>query len=613
MASIETPARERARADGVLARALAGPWPRRLLVGGILGAIAVAGFWIRIRHHDYGLPYVYNYDESTHFTNRAVGMFSDDLDPGYYQNPSALTYLIFLTLKIGYGLLSPIFTVPEGTVVRQFQFDPTVIFEIARTLVAILAIAGVVATFWVGRRIWDARVGLVAAAVLAFAFLPVQYSRIAVTDVGTFLPVAVALWAALRVHEKGRRRHYLIGGVATGLAVGFKYTAGLVVLPLVVAGGLRILRDRETPWLRRPELRSLVLGLAAMTVAFAITTPFFFVKPVSALYQLKQQAEAAGDIEKIGQEQQGGLSFYLESLTWGFGWAAAIAALAGAVIEVRRNRLRGLLLVLFPIALFVYMAVQTRYFGRWLLPMYPVLALLCGVALVRIASLVRGRPLVQGLILTALVAGVLAQPVAADWRTSEVLGEKDTRQLARDYLVESYPQSSLRAVIEPGVPDSYYRIERGRDRRRQFVRGFVKDIRRQAALDRPDQGSAYAATLSPELIDAYREKGFCLVMTLSVIRGRVENARIAAGVEYYRRLERESQLVFRASPYDPGRGPVPLHFDFSYNYYPTAYRRPGPEVRIYRLNDCRQQFGRVPAQPVGNVGLEKGIGSSFVK
>jgi hypothetical protein len=58
---------------------------------------------------------------------------------------------------------------------------------------------------------------------------------------------------------------------------------------------------------------------------------------------------------------------------------------------------------------------------------------------------------------------------------------------------------------------------------------------------------------------------------------------------------------------------VPLHFDFSYNYYPTAFNRPGPEINVYQLNNCRQQTGKVPNEPVGTKGLEKGMGSSFVQ
>ena len=100
-------------------------------------------------------------------------------------------------------------------------------------------------------------------------------------------------------------------------------------------------------------------------------------------------------------------------------------------------------------------------------------------------------------------------------------------------------------------------------------------------------------------------------MTDSLIRGRAENAALPRALAYYRRLERESTRVFHATPYKPGRGPVPLHYDFSYDYYPTAYYRPGGEVDIYRLNHCTQGRKRVPQRPYGNAGLEKGIGTSL--
>ncbi|HEX8066110.1 MAG TPA: glycosyltransferase family 39 protein [Thermoleophilaceae bacterium] len=591
-------------------RRLRTPARGELLAYGLLLAIVAAGLYLRLRNNGYGLPYVYNYDEANHFTNKAVTFFSGDLDPGYYQNPSAFTYLVFVVLKVVYGLLSPVFPLDEATVRRQFVYDPTPIWELARGLAAVLAMAGAVGTFLVGRRVWGLRVAVVAAAILTFSFLPVVYSRIALTDVGTFLPVVACAYFTLRAHEGGRTRDYLLAGAATGFAIGFKYTAGLVVVPLVVAAGLRAWRD-DAPLLRRADLRGIVLAGVAAVVAFAITTPFFFVKPISALYQLKNQAEAAGDSAKLGQSQEGGFSYYLKTLTWGFGWAAIAAAVAGAVLELRRDRVRGLLLVLFPVVLFLYMGSQTRYFGRWLLPMYPILALLAAVALVRAAELVRGRPVAQGLVLAALVGGVLAQSLAADVRTSEVLGREDTRQIARDFLERNYADD-LRVVIEPGVPDTFYRVVGSRNRQRQFVRGFVRDVRRKFVLDAPlGADTTYAATLTPDLIDLYRQQGFCLVVTMSVIRGRAENAKVPQALEYYRKLERESRRIFYASPYDPGRGAVPLHYDFSYNYYPTAFARPGPEIRIYRLNDCRQRYGKVPVGPLGTSGLDKGVATSY--
>ncbi|HEX8054084.1 MAG TPA: glycosyltransferase family 39 protein [Thermoleophilaceae bacterium] len=585
------------------------PTGHELIAYGLLLAIVVSGLYLRLRNNGYGLPYVYNYDEAQHFTNKAVTMINGDLDPGYYQNPSAFTYLVFLMLKVLYGVFG--LELAEGSIRRQFTQDPTQIWELARGLAAVLAMAGVVATFWVGKRIWGLRVAVVAAFVLCFAFLPVVYSRIALTDTGTFLPTVLCVYFSLRAWEDGQRRHYVLAGVAAGFAVGFKYTAGLVLVPLFVAALIRFRRDRETPLVRRSDLHGLVFAGIATLVAFAITTPFFFVKPISALYQLKQQAEAAGDSAKLGQSQEGGFSYYVKSLTWGFGWAAIAAAIAGAVIEIRRDRWRGILLALFPLVLFLYMGSQTRYFGRWLLPMYPVLALLAAVGLVQLASLIRRRPVVQGLVLAALAAGIMAQSIVADVRTSEVLGKEDTRQIARDWLERTQPEA-IRIVIEPGVPDTYYRVVGSRNRQRQFVRGFIRDVRRRVVLDAPEGAdTTYAATLTPDLIDLYRQQGFCLVMTMSVIRGRAENAKVPQALAYYDRLERESKRVFYASPYDPGAEKVPLHYDFSYNYYPTAFARPGPEVGIYRLNDCVEKTDSVPVGPLGTKGLDKGVATSY--
>ena len=85
---------------------------------------------------------------------------------------------------------------------------------------------------------------------------------------------------------------------------------------------------------------------------------------------LRDQAEVAADQPKPGQES-GGVTYYLDSLTWGLGWAAAIAALLGAVLELRRNLVRGLMLVAVPVALFVYLSFQSRYFGALAPPRLP--------------------------------------------------------------------------------------------------------------------------------------------------------------------------------------------------------------------------------------------------
>ena len=66
----------------------------------VLLVLLVVGFVLRVANNSYGLPYVYNVDEGSHFTARAVGMLDGDWDPHYFQNPSAFTYLANFALRL---------------------------------------------------------------------------------------------------------------------------------------------------------------------------------------------------------------------------------------------------------------------------------------------------------------------------------------------------------------------------------------------------------------------------------------------------------------------------------------------------------------------------------
>jgi 4-amino-4-deoxy-L-arabinose transferase-like glycosyltransferase len=580
--------------------------PARLL----LVAILVAGLVLRVAHNDYGLPFVWSLDESTHFTSRAVLMFREGPDPGYYQNPTGFTYLLYALFRTLYGPLGSIFHLPFGNVTAQFAKDPTQLWIAARTLAAVLCSLSVVAVYYGAGRIWSRREGVVAAAVLAFAFLPVAYSRIAVTDVGSLIGVALGLYFAVRAGERGRLRHFLLAGACAGLALSFKYTAGLVLLPLAIAAAGRLREDR----LR--AVAHLAAAGAMAVVVFVALNPYMLLHFSEFRHDLRGQSDITSNVRKPGQ-QDSGLAYYLDSLRWGFGWLAGLAALVGLGVEAARDRWRALILAAMPLALFLYLALQARYFGRWLLPAYPALALLAAAGVVRAAELVRGRPAVRAAALVGLTAVVLVQPVAADVRSAQVLGRPDTREQTRSFLAHRYAPG-LRAAIEPAVPGSYYGVNShgrlppsiGRCAQRpgwsvpgfRFRNGYGKTVCERfkpGQFSRPAGGvraSAYQLVVDPHVIDQYRRYGYCIVVTFGVVRDR---ALAAGGPDvraYYRRLERESDLLRTFSPYDRGAKPVPFSFDLSYNYYDGAYHRPGPVAKVYRLRRCRQRYGPPPVQ-----------------
>jgi hypothetical protein len=461
---------------------------------------------------------------------------------------------------------------------------------------------------------------------------------VAVTDVGALMGVALALGFAVWAYEDGRIRFFAAAGAAAGLALSFKYTAGLALLPLAIAALAR-LRPRARAAGHDPllALGGLALGGALAALVFVVLNPYLFGSLDAWWSDLRDQAEVAADQPKPGQES-GGVSYYLDSLTWGLGWAAALAALVGAVLELRHNLVRGLMLVAVPLALFVYLSVQSRYFGRWLLPAYPALAMLGAVGLARIADTLaawrarrpRSRPLggprltrseahgrrfeprAAAVLLAILTALVLLQPLAADIRSAQALGRDDTRQQARDWIESHYPPE-LRLAVEPAVPGRWFRSNPEGDppswlsrcaRRDGWTEpgwSYVADRGRRICAQykpglvaRPDGGvraSAYHSVLGPGVIDDYRLYGYCLVMTVDVVRDRALQTGDPGARAYYRRLDDESRLLREFSPYEEGADPVPFNFDLSYNLYPPEYHRPGPTVRIYRLDDCEQASG----------------------
>lgn len=546
----------------------------------LLALMLAVGLFLRLHNNDYGLPYVYYADEGSHFTNRAVEMLAGDQNPGYFQNPSAFTYIEQLVLRLyfGHGWIFGNFR----DVIDKYGEDPTRIYQVGRGVAALLCLAGVVGVYGVARALFNRRTGLVAAAILCFSFLAIAYSRIAVTDTGTLLPVALALFFAIRLQERQTWRWAAAAGLATGVAVGFKYTAGLVLLAPLLA-----LVWPLSKAVVRNRLISLGALIGATVIAFFITTPYFFLDFSTAERQLRAQADLAGGIAKYGQEYDNGWIYYGNSLTWGLGWLALIASVAGFVLLWRRQRARAAILAIFPVVLFVYLATQERYFGRWLLPCYPALALLGGYAIIQGVAAIRRLP--ARLVPTALaVVTILVawQGFAAGVRSMAVLGHSDTRDAARAWLVKN-ERTSLRVIVEPAVPARWYWRYRSNGsvvpHRKQFVRAFSRDVK--------ETRIEYGRTLSPQTIDAYRKNGFCLVMTMSLIAGRSTQARDPRANAYYDRLRAESTRVFHVSPLRVGAELQPFNFDKSYNYYSPAYQRPGPTVDIYRLDNCVQQYG----------------------
>ncbi len=566
-----------------------------------LAFVLLAGLGLRLWGVRQGLPYAYNSDEADHFLAHAVEMFEKaTLNPGYFANPPAFTYVLHGLLALAYG--------GAGGAVHAYKHDPESVFTLARVAAAVLGTVALWLLYATGARLFNRAVGLLAAAIEAVAFLPVFYSHLALNDVPTLAPVTLSLLGSAGVLRKGRARDYVLAGVGLGLASATKYTGGIVIVPLVAAMAARFLQGGPAAATR--ALRGVALAGFAALAAFLVANPYALLDYSAFHGELVHQSTLSGEAQgKLGAPRNGGIVYYLWSLTWGLGFLPALAALGGALTVWRSERALWWLLVPAALAFLAFMGLQGRYFGRWLLPIFPILCLLAasfteevaraGIQLARrwragrvrgAGSSGRGAAGALGVAITALlVAALLAQGLIYSVHSGLVLSSADTRTLTRNWMLEHIP-AGTRVVVEPVSPNGWG------ERWSKYPSLFERLAPRRAANGRLESRFThevgledYERTLRPALIGYYEQEGYCWVISGSTESGRAfaDPRAVPQAIAYYRALAEHGEVVYRASPYAPGQAArqdtVPFNFDWSFDYYPLAYSRPGPAMTVYRL------------------------------
>ncbi len=547
-------------------------------------------FLLRLWGIKQGLPYSYNIDEATHFVPRAVGFFSHDLNPHYFLNPPAYSYLLYVVFELWFG--------SAGAVMRAYAADPTAVFVVARVVAAALGTAAVWLTYLAGARFFNRSAGLLAAAIFGLAFLPIFYSHLALNDVPALAPVALALYGTAGVMRTGRTRDYALAGIGVGLAAATKYTGGITLLCLLAAS-VSDAAGRPV-W---PAARRCALALSVALTAFLVANPYAALDFSSFTSGVSSQASlAAGqDPVKLGARPGSGITYYLWTFTWGLGWTPALAALGGAGLLIARRRLAmALVLLPAPVAFIVFMGDQQRFFGRWLMPIFPIVALLAAygaVELVRWLARTWRVPAPIGAAAAAVL--LLAQSLAAVLHNDSVLSRPDTRNLTRAWMVGHVP-AGAKVVIEPLVPDNWATDVGASSRwtptgeRWWRYPTWLTDVdaggnplpagqRRYVVVDQ------YERTLRPALLDRYVAGGFCWVVIGSLQAGRAfaQPRDAPQAVAYYAALANRAHLMYHVSPFSSHAHPVPFNFDWSIDYYTRQYRRPGPEMSVYRLTGAK--------------------------
>ena len=335
--------------------------------------------------------------------------------------------------------------------------------------------------------------------------------------------------------------------------------------------------------------------------SFVVANPYALLDFSSFWEGVTHQSEASGDAAgKLGLTQDSGYAYYLWSFGWGLGWLPLIFAVGGAVrlwFDERR-----LLWMLVPAILvfFLFMGSQERYFGRWLMPVFPFVCILAAYAAIELADWLGSfSPALRPTLVAAAVVLLCGQGFVYSLHSGLVLSREDTRNIARDWMVANVP-TTTKIVVEPVVPDQWAQdignpspVAKNGNRWNKFPlsRSNIDPETRETLTG---EGvivniEDFEKVLTPALLDKFEQQQYCWVVVGSTQRGRaeVEPEEVPEALAYYKELERRSRVAYMVSPYAKGKGPVAFNFDWTFNYFPLAYNRPGPTMTVYRLTQGR--------------------------
>jgi len=386
----------------------------------------------------------------------------------------------------------------------------------ARAAVAVLS-AGLVALGAVlAARLFGARVGWLAGALLALDPYLLAHSRVLHLDALLGLLVLTSGLATMIAGERlaagdpRRARRWLVAAGALGGLAFLEKSPGI----LAAAFALLVLASSALPVARAGRwgdaARGMALWLGGAAAAYAAAWPALWAAPVATVARMAAYAaDAAGGAREAvffagDVRPDPGAAFYLVAVALRLTPATLLGALAGAVVAWRGRRVRpsAALLLALSLMVVVIMGASAKKFERYALPAVPPLDVLAAVGLAAAIGWL-GR---RGVALEGAAGGSLSSTRQAGPRTGRwplAFGDRTRRALAGGLVLAALGAHALPLAGHPHELAAYNSLLGGtRTARTVLPVGWGEGTEQAVAWlnAQPDAATLTVATPSMALI-----------------------------------------------------------------------------------------------------------------
>ncbi len=354
---------------------------------------------------------------------------------------------------------------------------------VGRYVSAVFDMLTLLLIYLIGTRMYDRRIGLLAAAFYAFAVLPLQLSHFFAVDTFLTFFVTLAIYAAVSLYQHHKKAGeadmvsaarpwagigwYLLFGLALGLAMASKVSAVplAIILPVAAAGWVFKLPREHRLSAVTTVFVNLVMAAALSLLVFRVAQPYAFSGPgffgiqlnekwLSNLKDLQAQSSGAADFPPSLQWARRPRTFALDNLIrWGMGYPLGILVWVGflwmAVRMWKNGWEKHLPIWLWSGMYFLWQSMAWNPMMRYTIPVYPTLVIIGAWAVISLWDLRRKaapddvgtpKPLWTARLAAVIIGlGVLAATTGWGYAFTRIYTRPVTRVEASRWIYQNIP------------------------------------------------------------------------------------------------------------------------------------------------------------------------------
>jgi hypothetical protein len=326
----------------------------------LLFAIILVGFVLRILPILWGIPineYVRMYHPDEGHVLRSIGGFPKI----YFSTKTFMGYGTFVPYTLGF-LFMPF------KLIRFIGFQDLhkiLIFLLSRFSNVLMGTATIYFTYLLAKTIFNKKIAVLSAALLACSFYHVMNSAIITLDVAMGLMIVINFLLCFHAVEKNSFKLYVLLGIASGMLIGTKITGGLFVAVPIALALLRIRQynsnDLYTTNAASNFLRNIIIYISTVIIVFLLYHPHVYLDPEKYInFFLREKRDW---VDRTSVSFWGMFLIWVKSTITSVGLPVTILSIIGFIFPKKYNSK-------FQYALIFFLVLYYGFWRWFMLPRY---------------------------------------------------------------------------------------------------------------------------------------------------------------------------------------------------------------------------------------------------